>query len=72
MVGHACTGEVDHGCQAGELTGVEPARPRVPLDLVRRPGPAADEVHDMVPAGAQECRQRAADQTGGTGDGNAL
>jgi hypothetical protein len=72
MVTHACSREVDDGRETREVAGVERSRPGIPADLGACSRLAADEVYDLVAAGAQEGRQRAADQTGGTTDGNTL
>jgi hypothetical protein len=63
MVAHAGSGEVNDGCDAGEVTGRERSRYRVPGDLVAGPRRASDKVHDLVAPGGQERRQRAADQS---------
>jgi len=72
MVAHASSGEMNDRREAREVTGVERSRYGIPADLGACTRLAADEVHDLVPSGAQERRQRAADQPGSTGDGNAL
>jgi len=74
MVTDAGTREIDHDIDIVQGGGqlVHRFTGGGQRDLVRRHGVPAHESHDSLPAFAQKCRQRTADQSGGTGDGDAL